>query len=106
MLPKKNRLQLRHHQTFFVSATKKHTKHFVVFIEKAAGVTKAAIIVPAKKVPLAVSRIKHKRLIRAALQLVIKNSQQSQKVNIVVYCKRRFDNTSLSEIVAELTNVL
>lgn len=106
MLPKKNRLQLREHLDFFKRAQKSHTKHFVIFSEKNSIVEpRFAVIVPAKKVSLAVDRNATKRIVRAALaKCVGKNTLIA--VDIVVYCKRSLAGKSVEKIAQEIQKAL
>jgi len=90
MLPKQNKLQLRKHQTFFSSARKKHSNHFVLFVAPGSKTTKIAVIIPAKKVQTAVARNHHKRVIKAALLALVKNELTQNPMNIVVYLKKHF----------------
>jgi ribonuclease P protein component len=102
MLPTKNRLQLREHQDFFTRAKKSHTKHFVIFSEANSVVEpRVAVIVPAKKVSLAVDRNKTKRVVRAALAKSI-TEKTLTSMNIVVYCKQSLAEKSVEKVAQEI----
>lgn len=104
MLPKKYRLPLRQQPTFFLSARKRHSIHFIVFSLSVPKTTsQLTIIAPAKRFPLAVTRNKMKRVVSEACLAVLKKNLSSEKNSqFVIYIKRSITDSTFIQLQEEL----
>ena len=95
MLPLKHRLPLRNQREFFDVASRRHTRHFVIyFVANDLENARAAVIVPAKVVAKATARNKIRRQITSYLFSNIDKLDG----DIVIYVKRIFSKEDLKEL--------
>jgi ribonuclease P protein component len=96
MLAAKNRVPLRALKDFFETTKRLHTFHLVIyFIGNDTSSGRGTVIVPAKRVKLAVQRNKLKRQLRAALAQTLPDFNNN---DLVLYLKKVPKKSKVSNV--------